>query len=485
MVNHICEKCEKIFKQKSQLDKHKNRKNPCKKDNTIEKIVEKKVAEILDNRVTTVNVPVIEDEVETPQFSERFDGVDLFELYKDDLSKNLTSVELDKFRESYTVQDKWNVDVYSNIYISIIKTRHQSENNLDMTLYNSLIADTNIKILWGHCLNSLRSLPNESIQLMVTSPPYYNAREYSTWKTLKHYLDDMRLIIKECWRVLDNHRVFVWNVSDVVSNDNMEDIKAWGDRKIPLPAYFITIFEECGFTFVDDIIWDKGEVQSSRNKNKLYPFFQYPMNCYEHILIFHKHRLEKDIKYPCSDCGSLNVKTNSYTSKGIRSWECCNSNCDRSEGNRGKRFSLKTIMTQQTKRREESIIPYDFAKEWRRDIRKFSPVIKINSKKENKLGHTAPFPSDIPEMAIRFFSYEGDVVLDMFGGSFTTAISAKKLNRIGVGMELRKDLFEECIKNNIRSHDCEFTEIQVERSSHETTDELEKCSSSVVQYSNA
>jgi DNA modification methylase len=269
----------------------------------------------------------------------------------------------------------------------------------------------------------------------------------------------MTKIIQESYRVLDNHRVFVWNVSDVVGNDNMEKVKAWGDRKIPLPAYFIKIFEDCGFTFIDDIIWDKGQVQSSRHKNKPYPFFQYPMNCYEHILIFHKHRLEKHTKYPCSDCGSLNVKSNSYTSKGIRSWECRNSECNRSENDRGKRFSLKTIMTQNPFRQQQNKIPYEFSKLWRRDIRQLGPVIKINSKGKNKLGHTAPFPADIPEMAVRFFSYKGDIVLDMFGGSFTAPIIAKKLDRIGIGMELRKDLFEECIKTNLTSHECEFTEI--------------------------
>ena len=47
----------------------------------------------------------------------------------------------------------------------------------------------------------------------------------------------------------------------------------------------------------------------------------------------------------------------------------------------------------------------------------------------------------------------------MFGGSFTTAIQANKLNRIGVGIELRKDLFEECIKNNITNHGFNYTEL--------------------------
>ena len=62
-------------------------------------------------------------------------------------------------------------------------------------------------------------------------------------------------------------------------------------------------------------------------------------------------------------------------------------------------------------------------------------------------------------MAVQYYSYKNDIVLDMFGGSFTTAISANKLGRIGVGIELRKDLFEDCIKKNIENHDCEYTEL--------------------------
>jgi DNA modification methylase len=275
----------------------------------------------------------------------------------------------------------------------------------------------------------------------------------------------MEEIIKECYRVLQNHRVFVFNVSDVVDNDKMDKINAFGKRKIPLPAYFIMMFERCGFTYVDDIIWDKGEVQSSRHKNgnRPYPFYQYPCNCYEHILVFHKHRLEKDLKYPCNECGSLNVKSNSYTHKGLRSWECRNPGCTKSEANRGKRFSLKSITTQNQVVNEENIIPEEFYKgidSWRRDIHKLSPVIKINNKKENKLGHTAPFPMDIPEMSIRYFSYKGDIVLDMFSGSFTVPIVAQKLERIGVGFELRKDLFKECITKNLDNYECSYEEIE-------------------------
>lgn len=368
--------------------------------------------------------------------------------------------------ERYVYSDHKEKNIYGfiNAYRDTIRYKINKELGFtNYTFYDQLRMNTNIKIVWGHCLESLRNLPTDSIGHMVTSPPYYNAREYSTWKNLQEYLNDMKEIIRECYRVLDNHRVFVFNVSDVVDNDHMSPIHAFGKRKIPLPAYFISIFEECGFTFIDDIIWDKGEVQSSRHKNgnKPFPFFQYPCNCYEHILIFHKHHLEKDISYPCNQCGSLRVKSNSYTSKGLRSWECTNSACTKSEGNRGKRFSLKTIMTQNPFLQEQNIIPKELVGEWRRDIHKLSPVIKINNKKENKLGHTAPFPMSIPEMSIQYYSYKGDTVLDMFAGSFTSAIAAQKLGRIGIGFELRPDLFKECIVNHITEHGCTYEEVRI------------------------
>jgi DNA modification methylase len=392
---------------------------------------------------------------------------DLFKMNLEHLNKIFTKDEIDVLNMKYKYKEDNEKNIYDFVdaYRDMIKLKlNKEENFTDYKLIDNITTNPeNIKVIWGNCLDNLKKLPSESIGHMVTSPPYYNARDYSTWPNLKAYLDNMREIITECYRVLDNHRVFVFNVSDVVDNDKMDKINAFGKRKIPLPAYFITIFEECGFTFVDDIIWDKGEVQSSRHKNgnKPYPFFQYSCNCYEHILIFHKHRLEKDIKYPCSDCGSLEVKSNSYTSKGIRSWECKNTNCNRSESNRGKRFSLKTIITQNPFKQQENIIPSDIVKDWRRDIHKLTPVIKINRNKENKLGHTAPFPIDIPLMSIYYYSYKGDIILDPFAGSFTSAIAAQRLGRIGIGFELRGDLFRDCIIKNLDNNDCKFEEINL------------------------
>jgi DNA modification methylase len=343
---------------------------------------------------------------------------------------------------------------WSNIYIDFVKENFQkSYKNCNKNLNEFIIQkDDGVKIIWGDCLKVMKGMLPESIHLMVTSPPYYNAREYSHWENLNAYLDDMRLIVREAYRVLDNHRVFVFNVGDIFDNDNITTMSTWGKRRIPLGAYFTKIFEEEGFTFVDDFIWDKGEVQSERHKNgdKPYPFYQYPMNCYEHILIFHKHRNDT-MRYPCPICGCLNVNGNAYSEIGLKSWECKNPDCfQRSKANRGKRFSLKTIMTQSRQDKRYAIEP-EFIKKWRRDIIKINPVIKINSKGENKLGHTAPFPVEIPEMAIKLFSYPNEIVLDPFGGSFTSVIAAKQLDRIGAGIELNKEMFEKSIKRNLQN----------------------------------
>ena len=64
-------------------------------------------------------------------------------------------------------------------------------------------------------------------------------------------------------------------------------------------------------------------------------------------------------------------------------------------------------------------------------------------------------------MSTYYYSYKGDIVLDIFAGSFTTAIAAQQLGRIGVGFELREDLFKDCIIKNLENNDCKFDEINI------------------------
>lgn len=386
------------------------------------------------------------------------------------LESYFSEQELSSLHKDLSKIDKPSKEKVINEFIKIynfhVKKKFQKEDSTKFNKKLNTFSSNNnkkVKIVWGNSLDYLKKMPSESIHLMVTSPPYYNVREYSQWKNLNDYLEDMKKIIKEAYRVLDNHRVFVFNIGDVFDNDNLTVKSVWGKRRLPLGAYFIKLFEDCGFTFVDDFIWDKGEVQSQRHKNgsKPYPFYQYPMNCYEHILIFHKHRLDKT-KFPCPICGSLKVQGNTQSEIGLQSWECKNEKCfERSASNRGKRFSFKTNLVQNKENREKNKINHDLIRKWRRDIVKFPPVIKIGRGGINKLGHTAPFPEDIPEMAVEFFTYRGEKVLDPFAGSFTSCIVANKLDRIGIGCEIRKDLFAKAIKTNLKKKGQKYEEISI------------------------
>ena len=366
---------------------------------------------------------------------------------KTEFSPKLLNDFILKIQYIYEISNVENiVKEFEKCYYDFVKFNYQQQQKYNIELDN-FISNKNEtqKVIWG----VLQQLKTESIHCMITSPPYYNVRDYAQWNNINDYLNDMETIIRECYRVLDNHRVFVFNVGDVFDNDNLTTTSTWGKRRLPLGAYFITLFEKVGFTFVDDIIWDKGEVQSQRHKNgdKPFPFFQYPMNCYEHILVFHKHRND-NTRYPCPVCGCLMVNGNAYSEIGIKSWECKNKDCfERSAANRGKRFSAKTYFTQNTKLNNENTIDKDFIYSWRRDIKKINPVIKINSKGENLLGHTAPFPREIPEFAIQMFSYKNEIVLDPFSGIGTSLRTAGELGRIGIGIE--RDL---SLKDNVRKY---------------------------------
>jgi DNA modification methylase len=343
---------------------------------------------------------------------------------------------------------------YIKAYYDLVKKEYQKQYaNADSSLNQDIFSEPHRpKLLWGDCLDFLRRMNSESVQLMITSPPYYNARDYSQWDTLDDYLDEMSCIIEECYRVLDNHRPFVFNVGDIFDNDNKYTKSTWGKRRIPLGAYFTAIFEDHGFQFVDDFIWDKGEVQTQRHKNgnRPYPLYQYPINCYEHIFVFYKHRLDETL-YPCPVCGCLKINGNAYSGVGIKSWECKNLDCfERSAGNRGKRFSARTqLMT--GLQRNDNFVGKNLLRKWRRDVVKFSPVIKINSKGENILGHTAPFPSEIPEYAARVFTGVNESVLDPFAGSFTTAIESLRQGRNSIGIELNRTMFRDAVLTRFSS----------------------------------
>jgi DNA modification methylase len=245
------------------------------------------------------------------------------------------------------------------------------------------IDENNRSIIYkGDALKVLDIFVKNSIENMVTSPPYYNAREYSQWKNLYSYLFDMFNIVKKSYEVLMPGGVFLYNIGDIFDNDRLIVHSNMGDRRIPLGAYTILMFEEAGFELLDNIIWDKGETQSNRHMNdgNFTPYYQRPANCYEHMFIFKK---------------------------------------------KGKKLYKNNLLNKMHS-----------------NIHRFSPVIKIGKKGVNRYGHTAPFPLDVPNISIDYFTNEGDTVLDPFLGSGTAIISAILKDRIGIGIELSSEYAE-------------------------------------------
>lgn len=280
------------------------------------------------------------------------------------------------------------------------------------------------------CLKGMDGLDDESVNLVVTSPPYYNAREYSTWENFSEYMQDMFDIFSEVKRVLYNYGMVVINVGDIVGTTNGRNS---GKKKFPLGAYFINMMESIGFVFIDDIIWDKGEVQSKRNfVGDNYPHQKYPINCYEHILVFRK--FERDSIVPNCPVCAKNISVSNGINNNTYTFECKNPDCRKSEKGRGVRYSSRQLqkIKYQT---PENQIDDGFAKMFRRDIVRINPVVKINSKGSNSLGHTAPFPIEIPTYAVLFYSGVGDVVLDPFMGSGTTAMACVEYRRNYIGFE--------------------------------------------------
>lgn len=235
------------------------------------------------------------------------------------------------------------------------------------------------KIINWDCLSYLKNTKSNSIDLMVTSPPYYNAREYSQRKNLYNYLNDMYEICLASYKTIKPWWVFFYNIWDIFDNPNTTVKSKMWEKRVALGAYLILLFQKAWFELLDNIIRDKWETQSNRHKNdgNYTPYYQKPANCYEHMFVFKK-------------TGKLKVSAN------------------------------PKILN---------------------NIQKFSPVIKINNKWENLFGHTAPYPIDLPLLSIKTFIEEWGIVFDPFLWSWTTIYTAVNNWCIWVWTELNPDYY--------------------------------------------
>ncbi len=142
----------------------------------------------------------------------------------------------------------------------------------------------------GDCFEVLSGLGESSVDGAVTSPPYYNARGYSTWPNIYCYLFDMYNAARAVFRVLKPGSYYVFNIFDYFDNENSVVFSAMGKKRMILGAYVVNLFRRVGFELWGNVAWYKGEIEGKRNYNQgnRSPYYQAPLNCWEHCLVFRK-----------------------------------------------------------------------------------------------------------------------------------------------------------------------------------------------------
>ena len=250
-----------------------------------------------------------------------------------------------------------------------------------------------------NCIDGLKLLDDNSVDLTVCSPPYDNLREYhgvineDTWN-----FDVFKPIAKELYRVTRKGGVVVWVVGDAVV-DGGETGSSFRQA---------LYFQECGFKLHDTMIYEKNSSTfPARADSKRYS------QIFEYMFVFVKGKIRSDIKL-------IADKKNKWF--GWTNWGQ-HSQYD-TEGNLVKAKNIRPIP-------EFSL---------RTNIWKYS--VSFN----DKTGHPAVFPEKLAEDNILSWSCEGDLVLDPFMGSGTTAKMAILNNRNYIGFELNKDYYEKSLE---------------------------------------
>ncbi|MHA1350760.1 MAG: DNA methyltransferase, partial [Promethearchaeota archaeon] len=247
---------------------------------------------------------------------------------------------------------------------------------------------------------TMEEVLNDSIQLIVTSPPYGKIKDYGNqnqigfFGTFDDYFKRLKQVWSECYRVLEPQCRMVINIGD----QYLRTSEFGRYRVLSIASKIITDCMDLGFDFLGDIIWQKISTTNTTGGCSLMGSIYYPRNGlltydYEHILIFKK-----------------------YQGKNKR--------------------KVEPII------KEMSKIPLSEWKKWFTGHWKFPGVVQ----KE----HIAMFPEELPYRIIRMFSYIGDTVLDPFLGSGTTLKVAKSLFRNGIGYELNKD-YKRIVDNKVKN----------------------------------
>jgi DNA modification methylase len=253
----------------------------------------------------------------------------------------------------------------------------------------------------GDSLKLVEEMPAESVDLIFTSPPYFNARpQYADYQEYDEYLFQMRQLIRRCHRVLSEGRFFVINVSAILVRRTS---RGKSSRRIAVPFDIHQIFVTEGFDFIDDIIWMKPEGAGwATGRGRRFAADRNPLQykavpVTEYVLVYRK------------------------TTDLLIDWNI-------------RHHPNKQLI-------EESKITGSYEKT---NVWRISP--RTNS------SHPAAFPQELAEKVISYYSFKQDVVMDPFAGSGTVGSAASKLGRRFVLYDINKQYIDH-IRNTISSWD--------------------------------
>lgn len=239
--------------------------------------------------------------------------------------------------------------------------------------------DNDATLFTGNCMDLLKQIPNESVQLVITSPPYNIGKEYEKRQKLQSYLNFQEQVIKECYRILKPNGSICWQIGNYVDNGSI----------IPLDIVIYPIFEKLGMKMRNRIIWHFGHGLHASKRFS---------GRYESVIWFTK----SDDYYFNLDPIRIPQK---YPSKKYF------------KGNKKGQLSCNPLGKN----------PSDI---W--DI----PNVKSNH--VEKTEHPCQFPVALIERFVLSMSQENDLVFDPFIGVGTTAIAALLHNRKSAGADIEK-----------------------------------------------
>lgn len=258
---------------------------------------------------------------------------------------------------------------------------------------------SNVTVYLGDTKKILKKYDDGHFNLIVTSPPYADARKkhYDSITTDK-YPDFFLEFHEQLWRVLADDGSFILNIKDKVI-DGVRDRYVWKT---------VMALEEKGWRCVDDYIWSKPNAMPGYWKNRLRDEWEY---CF-HMTKQKDFKMYQDaVKRPVKPW----VKTRLVNLNG-KSNDRHNSENDSGFGRDLRNWVDKDL-----------VLPGN------------NLSIPLVGK---DMGHPAVFPVALPEFFIKLFSKEGDNVLDPFGGSGTTGLAAAHLGRNAVLIDKKKEYFE-------------------------------------------